>query len=143
MLKSFTSLTGRGGPMVNMFVVSCVRKSSHLAMRQLKRGVDEVLSGETSRAPMTGKWSVWAGRNCGQVSHSMKEGRRSALQKTLSGREKLPVRKACKVGVPAGSAISMLWVSSRAMSWLAASRLAVVNRPSGKTGNAICHYLLP
>lgn len=62
------------------------------------------------------------------MSHTTKEGSKSALQKTLSGHEKLPEWNTCKVGIPAGSAISMLCASTSKISWLAASRFAAVKR---------------
>ena len=53
---------------------------------------------------------------------------RSALQNTLSGREKLPLRKVLSAGMPAGSAISIWWSPSKVMRVLALLRFTDVNR---------------
>ena len=107
MLNSSISLIGCGGPIAAMCAMSCVQKSSHSATCQLKQGIGFVLSGMTSSALMTEKWSVQAGHCCSHVLHSMKGGRRSALQKTLSGWEKFLL----KFPIPSFYLLWTHWVS--------------------------------
>ena len=108
--------------------MSLVRKSCQSVFRQLKRGAGQVLSGETSILPVMGKWSALAGHSSGFVLHLRKDGRRLELQKTLSGREKFPELDTWSVGSPAGSAISISYVSVRSMRKLAASMFAGMKR---------------
>ena len=120
------SVTGCGAPMDERLSVSLVLNSPQSVCLQLRRGAGLVLSGAMFIFPMIGKWSVLAGRFSGFVSHSTNEGRRLVLQKTLSGREKLPERKVWRVGRPAGRAISISCVSMSSIKGLAASMFTVV-----------------
>ena len=86
-LKSSLSTIGRGSPSFCTSEVSFVQYLSQSTALQLWQGGRAVLSGVISMTPHTGRWSVHAGLRWGCMLHSVKDGRRSALQKMLLGRE--------------------------------------------------------
>ena len=78
-LKLSLSCIGHGGLISSTLVVSCSLKLSYLTILQLKHRAGLALSGVTSTAPTTGKWSVCVDQGSGQLLHSIKEVNRSVL----------------------------------------------------------------
>jgi len=95
---------------------------------QFQWAVGTECSSARSMALVIGKWSVQAGQSSGLTWHSVKACDNGALQKTLSGHDKLPVLKVLSVGMPAGSGMSMPKVSTRLIKTEAASMFVAVNR---------------
>jgi hypothetical protein len=81
--RSLVSSTSGTGTCVS-FSARAPRNSSQSVFLHIGRGVWVTLTGSMFSSYTTGRWSAFAGRSPGAVSHEMNEQRRGAVQNTLS-----------------------------------------------------------
>src|SRR5882724_1291758 len=90
---------------LSSFVDSSFRNVGQSVDLKLGLGVSSCLLGSVARVVMMGMWSVCGGHSSGVVLHSRTSSLRELDVRTLSGRVKLPVAIARRVGMSLGSDI--------------------------------------